>query len=70
MEFQCIELTLFRSLSCANANTTRYGILTFVGVAGILPETGNQLSKRMLLLFSFPSEFPDNETYTQVCRFA
>lgn len=43
-----------------------YGILTFVGVAGVLPETGNQLSRRLLLLFSFPSEFPPNEPYTGV----
>eukprot|EP00040_Diaphanoeca_grandis_P044284 m.11882 g.11882 ORF g.11882 m.11882 type:complete len:627 (-) comp9031_c0_seq1:459-2339(-) len=43
-----------------------YGILTFVGVAGILPETGNQFSKRVLLLFSFPSEFPKEELFTHV----
>jgi solute carrier family 4 (anion exchanger) protein 1 len=43
-----------------------YGILTFVGVAGVLPETGNQLSKRLLLLFSTPSEFPKDEIFTGV----
>ena len=41
-----------------------YGILTFVGVAGVLPESGNQLSKRALLLFSFPSEYPKSAKYT------
>lgn len=37
-----------------------------VGLAGVLPESGNQFSKRLLLLFSFPSEFPKSERYTAV----
>lgn len=36
------------------------GILTFVGLQGILPGTGNQLIDRIVLLFTAPSEFPDS----------
>jgi hypothetical protein len=43
-----------------------YGILTFVGLAGILPESENQFSKRLLLLFTAPTEFPADETSATV----
>jgi len=34
------------------------GILTFVGLQGILPFTGNQFVDRCVLLFTHPAEFP------------
>ena len=43
-----------------------YGILTFVGLAGVLPETGNQFSKRCLLFFVPPSWHSPDEQYTKV----
>lgn len=36
------------------------GILTFVGLQGILPGTGNQLIDRVVLLVTSPSEFPES----------
>jgi solute carrier family 4 (anion exchanger) protein 1 len=43
------------------------GTLTFVGIQGILPGTGNQLIDRCVLLITAPSEFPEsNASYAQL----
>lgn len=41
------------------------GILTFVGVAGLLSK--NEFIERVGLLFTQRSDFPDNVEYTSVC---
>ena len=41
------------------------GILTFVGLAGILPHTGNQFVDRAVLLLTHPANFPTDKLYTQ-----
>eukprot|EP00040_Diaphanoeca_grandis_P024921 m.137704 g.137704 ORF g.137704 m.137704 type:complete len:614 (-) comp29938_c0_seq1:710-2551(-) len=41
------------------------GILTFVGVAGILPGTGNQFIDRVVLFITHPSNFPNDKLYTR-----
>lgn len=46
------------------------GILAFVGIAGILPGTGNQLIDRVVLLFTGPSDHPKDETYTRYVSMA
>jgi len=46
------------------------GILTFVGIAGILPGTGNQLMDRTLLLFTAPSGFPSATANSAVAPYS
>lgn len=41
------------------------GILTFVGLAGLLAK--NQFVERVLLLLTPPKHFPREESYTMVC---